>query len=440
MNFDLDVLGLQRGIYSDRYFVNIAAILGKLALAGYTFRGHYPNCLDSQAQGAEIGNLEVEMQWFTRRQGQVVVCGIDESVEMLRAATGYFDGAGQFANTFEQMEIEAVRDGDLVHYEGNNPLAASPVLKVRGRYRDFAHLETSTLGTLARCSRVATNVYQTLQAAQGKPVLFFPARFDLYETQKKDGYAYWVAVNRYNKDTGRSVTPFVSTDAQGAMWGGKGGGTMAHAMIACFLGDTTESALAFARFADPTIRRIVLVDFNNDVVRDSLRTARAMFDEYRLLKAGGCDAEAEKYVLYGVRLDTSGNMIDNSLIPTGMRDQDYGVNERLVTTLREALDNAWATWGLRGEDARMAEEYCKRVKIVVSGGFRPEKIRRFESNHVPVDIYAVGSYLIENSSKDGTNTDYTADVVRVKLDGKWMDMAKVGRGVCHNTALAPVAA
>ena len=72
------------------------------------------------------------------------------------------------------------------------------MIRVRGRYRDFALLETPTLGLLTRSSRVATNVYETLKSARGKPVLFFPARFDLHEVQAADGYAYNVAVQRFN--------------------------------------------------------------------------------------------------------------------------------------------------------------------------------------------------------------------------------------------------
>jgi nicotinate phosphoribosyltransferase len=46
---------------------------------------------------------------------------------------------------------------------------------------------------------------------------------------------------------------------------------------------------------------------------------------------------------------------------------------------------------------------------------------------VPVNIYGVGSYLFE-----GENNDFTADVVRVKIEGQWYDMAKVGRQAHHN--------
>ena len=76
------------------------------------------------------------------------------------------------------------------------------------------------------------------------------------------------------------------------------------------------------------------------------------------------------------------------------------------------------------------------MKIVVSGGFNPEKIRKFERLEVPVDIYAVGSYLFNNSNS--TSTDYTADVVRVKIHGEWIEMAKMGRKVGENENLERV--
>jgi nicotinate phosphoribosyltransferase len=73
---------------------------------------------------------------------------------------------------------------------------------------------------------------------------------------------------------------------------------------------------------------------------------------------------------------------------------------------------------------------------VVSGGFNPEKIRRFEKLGVPVDIYAVGSYLFNNNG--ATVTDFTADVVRVKAHDTWIDMAKVGRRPRDNPNLERV--
>jgi nicotinate phosphoribosyltransferase len=432
--FKLDVERMRRGWYSDKYFENIGAMLTHLAAGGYRYAGQAAKLRAANIHNVETGNIHVEMQWFTRRPGATLVVGVDKALEMLRHCTGYFENEG-FVNTWDQLEVEAVHDGAMVRYNGD-PLDIRPVLRVRGRYRDFALLETPTLGVLTRASRVATNVYNTLIAARGKPVLFFPARFDLHEVQAADGYAYNIAVQRFNYDYGHVLGPFISTDAQGDWWGGAGGGTVAHAAIACFFGDTAETMLAFCRTRPAHIPRIALVDFNNDSVGDSLATLDAMFTCYRELMDAGDEAEASKYVLYGVRLDTSNSVRDVNVPPLGDAALDLGVNPRLVFTVRQALDSAWERWNVRPRWEERAKAYCRNVKIVVSGGFNPEKIRRFEKLNVPADIYAVGSSLFDNHGE--TVTDFTADVVRVKVNGEWHDMAKVGRRPCDNPEMERV--
>jgi nicotinate phosphoribosyltransferase len=194
--------------------------------------------------------------------------------------------------------------------------------------------------------------------------------------------------------------------------------------------------MEFSRILPAQIPRIALVDFNNDSVRDSLRVLEKMFAKYRELMDAGNKEEAKKYRLYGVRLDTSGSLRDVSVQPLGDPALDLGVNPRLVFNVRQGLDRAWEDWTLPKAWKEQAREFCHRVKIVVSGGFNPEKIRKFEKLEVPVDIYAVGSYLFSNGN--GTTTDYTADVARVKIHGKWVDMAKVGRKVGNNENLERV--
>lgn len=437
--FKLDLERMRRGWYSDKYFENIGAMLQALALQGYRYGGAKPH-LNGHALEAlkqvEVGNIEVEMQWFTRRPGTTIVVGVDKALAMLRGAAGYFDERDRFVETWSELEVEAVHDGSTVSYAGD-PLNISPVLRVRGRYRDFALLETPTLGILTRASRVATNVYNTLVAARGKPVLFFPARFDLHEVQAADGYAYNIAVQRFNHDFKGKLKGYVSTDAQGDWWGGAGGGTVAHAAIACFFGDTAETMLAFSATRPPGIPRIALVDFNNDSVGDSLAALEVMFERYRQLVDQGDETEAAKYVLYGVRLDTSGSLRDVNVPPLGDPPLDLGVNPRLVFIVRQAIDTASERWNLPYRWQERARQYCRAVQIVVSGGFNPEKIARFERLAVPVDIYAVGSSLFDNHGS--TVTDFTADVTRVKLSGQWRDMAKVGRRSCDNALLLPVA-
>jgi nicotinate phosphoribosyltransferase len=430
--FKLDMERMRRGWYSDKYFENINRMLIALSSENYIYSGQYHNLSDGVSpDGIAVGDIEVEMQWFTRRLGKTTVVGVDKALAMLRHCTGYFEG-DTFIDTSDKLEVWAVQDGTTVKYEGD-PSDIQPVIKVRGRYRDFALLETPSLGILTRSSRVATNVYETFVASKGKPVLFFPARFDLHEVQAADGYAYNIALLRFNRDHAHELGAFVSTDAQGDWWGGAGGGTVAHAAIASFLGDTAEAMMEFSRILPAQTPRIALVDFNNDSVRDTLRVLDKMFAKYRELMDAGNNEEAKKYRLYGVRLDTSGSLRDVSVQPLGDPALDLGVNPRLVFNVRQGLDHAWENWDLPKTWKERAQEYCRRVKIVVSGGFNPEKIRKFEKLEVPVDIYAVGSYLFNNSNS--TTTDFTSDVVRVKIHDEWINMAKVGRKVGNNENL-----
>jgi nicotinate phosphoribosyltransferase len=187
----------------------------------------------------------------------------------------------------------------------------------------------------------------------------------------------------------------VSTDALGALTGKSGVGTVPHALIAAYGGNTVLAATKFADWAPPDVNIVVLVDFENDSVRTSLEVARALKDK-----------------LWGVRLDTSGQLVDRSLW-NEMGDFDpRGVNERLVRKVREALDR----------------DGFERVKIVVSGGFTIDRIKAFEEAGVPVDAYGIGSSLIRGSN------DYTGDIVLT--DGR--ESAKVGRRFRPNPRLEPV--
>ncbi len=437
--FKLDVERMRRGWYSDKYFYNIVAVLAELARQGYRFGGTSPDLSDIGVDLANIsiGDIEVEMQWFTRRRPFSIVVGVDKALAMVQTCTGYFDEQGEWHDTFDQMEVLAVQDGAIAPY-GGDPLRVTPVMKVRGRYRDFAILETPTLGALTRGSRVATNVYHVLEAANGKDVLFFPARFDAHELQAADGYAYHIAVQAYNTRHGRSASSLVSTDEQGDWWGGAGGGTVAHAAIACFLGDTAETMLAFASLLPPALPPHARGDFHHDCVGTSLAVMERMFSRYMTLMDAGQEEEARRYVLFGVRPDTGRTMRDVSIAPLGDPKLDNGVNPRLCFRMRAAIDSAFEAWDLPARWVDRAREWCQNVKITVTGGFNPERIRTFEAMGVPADVYGVGSSLFSNCSEHGTNNDFTADIVRVKIEGQWFPMVKVGRQACENPELEPV--
>jgi len=351
------------------------------------------------------------MQVFNKAEG-ATICGIDEALALLRLGTGYwrdydkmnplFDEyikvkqslrAASVRNAFVEVEklssricklrhemnllwvdthddlqIRALNDGDR-----SKPFEA--VLTIEGRAADFAHLESIYLGVLARATRLATNTRAVVEAAGDKSVLFFCDRFDRWANQVADGYAAM-----------KSGAQGVATDAMGEWWGVSGLGTIPHALIALFDGDTAEAAFTFSQ-CYPDVKTIALVDFHNDSVKTSLEVARRF-------------AESGKE-LWGVRLDTSESMVDKSVIPYMGQFKPTGVCARLVENVREALDR----------------EGFSKVKIVVSGGFNPVRIRDFEDRGVPADAYGVGSSLLSG------NTDYTADIVLVEGQA----MAKAGR-------------
>ena len=293
--------------------------------------------------------------------------GIDEAVALLKLCS----------NDFSTLDVQALYEGDRVD-------AWDTVLLVEGDYVAFAHLETLIIGTLGRRTRVCTNVRQLVDAARPKPIYVFGARSDHALLQPGDGLSAHV---------GGAAS--VSTDAQGALSGKKGIGTIPHALIAAYGGDTVAAALAVAAVLPADIPLVVLVDYENDSVATSLAVARAL--EGRL---------------WGVRLDTSEYMVDRSVMAQMGAFPPGGVNPALVWNVRNALD---------------AEGFGE-VKIVASGGFGIARIRAFEDDGIPVDAYGVGASI------HAGRWDFTGDVVRV--DGA--PQARAGRELRPNNRLEKV--
>jgi len=340
--FRLPVERISEGYYSDAYFNLTRQLLQEL--------DYRPR---------------VTVQVFQKRQS--ILGGIDEAIAVLKLCSEEWDA----------LEVHAL-------YEGDEIAPLETVMTIEGDYSLFAHLETVYLGCLARRSLIMRNVREVVDAAHGKPILFFPARHDHWLVQTGDGWAAHVA-----------GAIGVSTDAQASWWGGRGVGTVPHGLIAAFGGDTVTASRAFAdRFAGE-MNVTVLVDFENDSVKTALEVAQALGDR-----------------LWGVRLDTSERLVDKSLWGAMGEFTPTGVNPELVERVRRALDEAGH----------------QRVQIVVSGGFDAAKIRHFEELGAPVDAYGVGSSLVRGQN------DFTADAVR--LDGR--HVAKAGRRYNPNPRLERV--
>ena len=312
------------------------------------------------------GHIVTE-QWFQRKDG-AMLCGIDESIAILH----------EFATNPASLKIEALNDGDIIN-------ANEPVLKVTGKYEDFGYLESLIDGILARRTSVATNVHEVVEALNGTATFSMADRQDDYLTQAGDGYATYVAgIKKY------------STDAQGQWVGVKGMGTMPHALIQICGGDIVKAAKMYLN-TFPEEKVTCLIDYHNNVVRDSLLVAKELGRK-----------------LNGVRVDTSKSLIDHYFDDKDTSGFDpHGVCKELIYALRSELDKA-------GFDF---------VKITVSSGFTAEKIREWVKEGVPVDMYGVGSALVVNDT-----VGFTGDLV--VLDGK--NEAKEGRNDIPSTRLKEV--
>lgn len=316
-------------------------------------------------------NNEVIMQFF--QKDHAVLCGTDEAIALIHT----------FSENPESLEIHSLKDGDKI-----SPFET--VLTIKGPYQSFGYLEGIIDGILARRTSVATNVYKVVKAARTsgtqKPVMFMGDRDDHYTQQAGDGYAAFI---------GGSTAQ--ATHAMNEWWGKTGMGTMPHALIQLFEGDVVSASKAYKEVY-PDDELMVLVDYNNDVITDSLKVAHEFKDE-----------------LKGVRLDTSNNMVDKYFLRNEHLMGPFdprGVNPELIFALREALD----------------DEGFNHVKIIASGGFTEDKIRRFEKQHVPVDIYGVGRSLLD------IKVGFTGD--SVMLNGQ--PESKFGRQYRPNARLEKV--
>ncbi|MBO6261624.1 MAG: nicotinate phosphoribosyltransferase, partial [Bacilli bacterium] len=188
----------------------------------------------------------------------------------------------------------------------------------------------------------------------------------------------------------------VSTDAQGKWWGGKGMGTMPHALIQLCEGDICKAADCYLN-SFPEEQVTALIDYHNNVVRDTLIIAKHLGHKLR-----------------GVRVDTSKALIDHYFDDKDTSGFDpHGVCKELIFALRKALDDNGYNY----------------VGITVSSSFNAEKIREWKKLGVPVTMYGVGTSFVNNMT-----CGFTGDLVM--RDGK--AEAKEGRANYRNDKLKKV--
>ncbi len=306
-----------------------------------------------------IKNIDVSLQFF-QWENNVMLCGINEVLEFLDEHT----------NT-SKYQIKYLPEKTIIK-------SREVVLELKGHYQDFGIFEGIIDGILSRASSLATNAWKIKQVANGKELIFMGDRSDYYLNQPRDGYA--VAMGGIAKQV---------TKAQTSLHKGQVVGTMPHVLIQLFNGDLVSAMHEFKKNF-PEQELIALVDFNNDVINDSLLVLKEF-----------------KHELRGVRVDTSRNLSDKYFDNKEVKEK--GVNVTLIKALRHALN----------------KNDGKHVKIIVSSGFNAKRISEFEKAGAPVNVYDIGASIMK------INHLFSADAV--KLNDQLI--AKFGRHYKNNPKL-----
>lgn len=288
------------------------------------------------------------------------------TAEIFTRTTGMFAGLDEIRALFKDVPVSIE-----ALPEGEYFSPKEVVMRIRGPYGAFGIYETVLLGILSSSCAWATAARECVEAAQGKPVLVFGARH-LHP-------AIAPVMEAVSVKFGGCTAASCILGAK--LCGREPSGTVPHAAI-LIMGDTLKLAEAYDAALPPEIGRTFLVDTFHDECEEALRLARSMGRR-----------------LGAVRLDTP--------------SERGGVTAELVKEMRYRLNH----------------EGFDYVKIVVSGGLNPERIKTL--SEAGADIFGVGSYIAH-----AVPMDMTMDLKEV--DGK--PVAKRGRlpGVLENKRLIAI--
>ncbi|MFC3959824.1 nicotinate phosphoribosyltransferase [Halovivax cerinus] len=272
-----------------------------------------------------------------------------------------FTGVAEAARLFDgrSVDVDALADGQL--FDGG------PVMRIEGRYREFAELETSLLGLLSQPSAFATAALECRRAAPDSTVLSFGARH-LHPSLAS-------VVERAALVAGLDGFSHV---AAGDALGREASGTMPHALMFCFgEGNQADAWRAFDEAVPEDVPRIALTDTFWDEVSESLLAAETLGED-----------------LDGVRLDT-----------TGSRRGDF---RHIVREVRWELD-------ARGRDD---------VDLFCSGGLGPAQLRELRD---VADGFGVGSAITSADPVDFALDIVSVDGEAVSKRGKLSGVKDVYR-------------
>jgi nicotinate phosphoribosyltransferase len=303
-------------------------------------------------------------------------------------------------------------DVELLYPEGAWVGAGEPMMYIHGPFRHLVDLETIFLQKLGPACVAAFNAWTMCTDLPYVGFLAMDARH-CAGSEMAELMAYAASVGSAKAQREANAIGFIgnATDATAHYFGrDRGLGTMPHALIG-YAGSTVRAAEMFHEtFPDDPL--YVLVDYFGREVTDAL----AVCERFPDLAAEG---------RLGVRLDTHGGRFVEGLDVAA----SYAVLERhapeAIRTYRTEEELRWLTGtGVTAAAIFHVREALdaagfKRVKIIASSGFSPQKCKLMASVRAPIDIIGTGSYLPERWSE----TYATADIIA--YDGTYR--VKVGR-------------
>jgi len=240
--------------------------------------------------------------------------------------------------------LSLLKDKDIEIYslaEGEPFEPKDTVMRIVGPYEEFGMFETVMLGMMAHSSAWATASAQCRQACGDKVYICFGAR-----------HVHPAVAPVMERAAIIGGANNASCILAAKILGREPSGTIPHSVM-LVAGDTVSVAKTYDEIMPPDSQRIILVDTFRDEAEEALAVAEAL-----------------GRALEGVRLDTP--------------SERGGVTAELVNEVRLRLDQKGYNY----------------VKILVSGGLTPERIR--ELSAAGADAFGVGSYISGASPIDMT--------------------------------------
>ncbi len=311
-----------------------------------------------------LAGLTTDIYFFTTMDvlGSMGIGDKEVVAEIFARKPGVLVGIEEVRNILKDKGVEM-----WALEEGKEFQPKETLVRIKGPYDKFAIFESTILGCLASPSGWATAAKEIKEACGDRPFICFGTRHVHPSVAP--------VMERAARIGGASS---VSNILAAKLIGENPAGTLPHAAF-LVAGDTLSVAQKYDEVMAESYKRIVLVDTFKDEVEETLRLVKEMGRK-----------------LYGIRLDTP--------------SERGGVTADLVRELRARLDIGGYNW----------------VKIFVSGGLKPEKIKILAE--AGVDSFGVGSYI-----SGAPAIDMTMDIKEVE----GVAIAKRGRipGIVENPKL-----